>query len=69
MHDLLAGLSRLINRLRGGTPGKTLCWEEAMNRGYDCGFCRMVGRFLRQPTHCLEELSAAEIRAVKRRLQ
>lgn len=58
---LMADASRLLNRVLGGRGGKSLCWSIAMRWGYDCAFCKLVGKILRQPTHCLEELTASEI--------
>lgn len=68
MHRLLADFSRFLNIITGGKPGKTMCNRVAVRFGPDCLFCRVVGRVMRQPTHCLEELSGHEIAAwIKRR--
>lgn len=67
MHRILANASRLLSRMTGGAENTTLCHRAAMRWGYDCVFCRIVGRIMRQPTHCLEECEAHEIVALKRR--
>lgn len=67
MHRVLADLSRLANRLTGGPAGKTLCNRVARVYGYDCVFCRLVAFVLSDRDHCLDELSAAEIVALKKR--
>jgi hypothetical protein len=56
MRAVLADFSRLLNRMTGGEPGKTLCWRMAMRFGHDCLFCRAVGFVLRERAHCREEL-------------
>lgn len=67
MHRILANASRMLSRLTGGRPGTTLCHRAAMRWGWDCLFCRAVAKVLRDRDHCLNELSAAEIVARKRR--
>lgn len=67
MHRVLADFSRWANRRLGGAENTTLCHRAAMRWGWDCVFCRVVGRIMRQPTHCLEECEAHEIVALKRR--
>lgn len=67
MHRILANLSRSLNRLLGGRPGTTLCHRAAMAWGWDCLFCRVIAKALNDKDHCLDELSAAEIVARKRR--
>lgn len=61
MRKILADLSRLMNSAFGGPHGKTLCWRVAMRWGDDCLFCRSVGWLLREPWHCADELTAADI--------
>jgi hypothetical protein len=56
-----AGLSRLLNRATGGHPSRTLCSRIALRWGWNCVFCRVVERALRDPSHCLDELEAREI--------
>jgi len=69
MHRILANASRLLSRLTGGTRGTTLCHRAAMRWGYDCVFCKLVSFALRDKigVHCLDELTAVEIFALKRR--
>ncbi|MBC7148987.1 MAG: hypothetical protein H5U22_06370 [Rhizobium sp.] len=67
MHRFFADLSRLLSRLTGGAPNTTLCHRAAMRWGWDCLFCRAVAAVLHDRDHCLDELSAAEIVARKRR--
>lgn len=67
MHKVIADFSRLLNRALLGTPGKTLCWRAATLWGYDCAFCRLVAFVLSDRDHCLDELSASEIVALKKR--
>lgn len=67
MHRVLADASRLLSRLSGGPAGSTVCKRAALRWGYDCAFCAFIGWVLRQPTHCLEELEAHEIVAMKKR--
>lgn len=69
MHRILANASRLMSRLTGGRPGTTLCHRAAMRWGYECLFCRIVSWAIRDKirVHCLDELTPAEIVALKRR--
>lgn len=67
MLRVLADASRLLSRITGGEAGTTLCKRAALRWGYDCWFCALVGKVLRQPTHCLEELDPHEIVALKKR--
>lgn len=67
MHRLLANASRLFNSISGGEHGKTLCNRIARSYGYDCAFCRLVAFVLSDRDHCLDELSAQEIVALKTR--
>ena len=68
MHRVLANASRFLSRITGGEAGTTLCRRAAVKWGPDCAFCRLVGFVLRQPTHCLEEMTGREIAAwIKRR--
>lgn len=67
MHKFLADASRLLSLLTGGARGTTLCHRAAMRWGWDCIFCRAIAAVLRDRDHCLDELSAGEIVALKRR--
>lgn len=67
MHRFFADLSRLLSRLTGGAPNTTLCHRAAMQWGWDCAFCKLVALILSDKNHCLDELSASEIVALKRR--
>lgn len=67
MRKVIADLSCILCRVTGGAPGKTLCHRAAMTWGYDCAFCRLVAFVLSDRDHCLDELSAAEIVALKKR--
>lgn len=67
MHKFLADASRVLSRLTGGRKGTTLCHRAAMRWGYDCVFCRAIAAVMRDRDHCLDELSAHEIVALKRR--
>lgn len=68
MHRVLADFSRWANKVLGGEDGKTLCNRFAVRFGPDCFFCRVVGGVLRDPTHCLMEMTGHEIAAwIKRR--
>lgn len=61
MRKIIADLSRLICAATGGPSGKTLCWRAAMRWGDNCLFCRLVGWVMREPHHCADELTAADI--------
>jgi hypothetical protein len=52
----LGNLSRLLNRLTGGTKGQSLCARVADAYGQRCLFCRLVGGALREPAHCADQL-------------
>jgi len=67
MHRILANASRLLSRMTGGAENTTLCHRAAMRWGWDCIFCRAIAAVLRDRDHCLDELSAVEIVALKRR--
>jgi hypothetical protein len=56
LRQRLGKLSRLLNRLTGGTKGQTLCARVAASFGQRCMFCRLVGAALREPTHCADQL-------------
>lgn len=52
----LARLSRWMNFVSGGEPGRILCWQWATDRGVDCAFCVWIGRLLLDPDHCRKEI-------------
>jgi len=53
--------------MTGGAANTTLCHRAATLWGWDCLFCRAVAAVLRDRDHCMMELSAQEIVALKRR--
>lgn len=52
VYEFCLSVSKLLNRLSGGTNGQTLCARLAKKFGHDCLFCRVIGAVVNDADHC-----------------